>query len=737
MPSDGTCADGATPARSEGQNQFAVDSSAGPAAVREGRGFVRREVLAIGAATLADDAQLVAAELLANALHHGRSPVWVLVTGAAGCVRIAVHDGNPRPPVRPAPSSTNMTGRGLALVEALAARWGVERAVEGSGKVVWAELDGQPLHQEKDVDLDALLAAWDDHGDESAETHFDIVLGDVPTELLIAAKAHIDNVVREFTLAATTSGSQAVPEQLGQLIDTVVHGFAQARDAIKRQALSAAHRGESRTRLALHLPLSAADAGERYLLALEEADDYARAARLLTLETPAPHRLFRRWYVQNVIAQLRDVAAGRTPRPLQTFETVLLDEVQRLASLQRATDRSARLQQVTAALARARTPEDVAAVVVSEGVDALGATGGSLLLPAPDGEHVSVPAAIGYGEELVDALREERLDAPLPAATALRTGEAVWLESQAERDARFPMLHGFEATTVAMCAVPLAVAGRTLGALRFSFGSSRLFDNDERTFVLALAAQTAQTLHRTETYASEREASLQLQRALLPGAVPDIPGFDLATHYSPAGGEEAGGDFYDVLSFSDGRCVTVVGDVMGRGLPAAAAMAEVRTMIRAYAVVDPAPAAVLRKLDVYFHAFDLAQLVTVVYCLIEPPSGEITVANAGHLPPVIIDAAGSRALPTTGGTPLGVDAGPREVTTITLEPGAALVAFTDGLVERRREDIDLGLQRLLDATANAANTSAKAILGRALRAGTAGAQAIHDDDVTVLVLRRR
>lgn len=737
VPSDETCADdGSEPAAwhvSSERPVLSLSNAAG--AVREGRRFVEQEVISRGANAMAHDAGTVAAELLANAVQHGRPPVSVLVDGDAACIRIAVHDANPRPPVRPATSTTNMTGRGLALVDALSARWGVDWDARDGRKVVWAEFEETPRGEPQDVDVDELLAGWIDQGDASTEPRFDVVLGDVPTGLLIAAKAHIDNVVREFTLAASGSGTDAVPADLGRLIEAVVYDFAETRDAIKRQALAAVRRGEPRTRLALQLPLSAADAGERYLAGLEDADSYARAARLLTLETPAPHKLFRRWYVENVIEQLRDVAAGRTPKPVTPFETVLLEEVQRLAALQRATNRTARLQQVTAALARARTPEDVAGVVVSEGVDALGATGGSLLLPAADGEHLSVPGAVGYGVELVDALREERLDAPLPAATALSSGEPVWLESQDERDARFPMLQGFEAATVAMCAVPLVVGGRTLGALRFSFGSRRLFDDDERTFVLALAAQTAHTLERTELYAAERQASLQLQRALLPGVFPDVPGFDVASHYAPAGGEEAGGDFYDVLCLPDGRCVAVVGDVMGRGVHAAAAMAQVRTMIRAYAVDNPAPDVVLAKVDAYFDVFDLAQLVTVVYCLIDPASGMIQMTNAGHLPPIIVDATGSRALSGTGGTPLGVMPGPRQITTVTLEPGAALVVITDGLVERRGEDIDAGLKRVLDAVADVDAPSAPGLLARALLAGVGGA--VHDDDVTVLVLCRR
>ena len=703
--------------------------------VRAGRHYVAREVLARGAVDLADDAALVAAELLANAAQHGTPPISVRVLGDSEHIRIEVRDHNPRVPVRPARSNSNMTGRGIALVEAVCSRWGVDRESSG-GKVVWAELEpAESVPSSDHLDLDSLLQAWEEDSPTSGQ-RYTVVLGDVPTDLLIAAKAHIDNLVREFTLAASAAESEgSVPEHLARLIETVVHGFADARDAIKRQALAAAQRGIARTRLTLSLPASAADAGEAYLAALDEADAYSRAARLLTLETPPAHRLFRRWYVEAVVRQLRELAEGRRPEPVVPFETRLLDEVQRLAALQRITERAARLQRVSAALARARTPEDVAAVVVSEGVTAMGASGGGMLVPAADQEHVSVPGAVGYGEDLVGALREERLDAPLPAATVLRTGEAVWLESRDERDRRFPALRGFEAATVSMCAVPLIAGGRTLGALRFSFGTRRLFDDDERAFVQALAAQTAATLLRTETYAVERRASLDLQRALLPDDIPEVPGWEVATYYSPAGDQEAGGDFYDVLPLRDGRVVAVIGDVMGRGLEAAAAMAEIRTMVRAYAIDNPEPTAVFGKVDTFFETARLGQLVTVLYFLIDPDSGEVRVASAGHLPPLLLDGMESGPVAVPGGTPFGVTDGDRQCAVVTLRHGQALVAFTDGLVERRGEDIDVGLDHVRQAVAGQAPAGAAGLVQRVLDA--VGTGATHDDDVTLIALRRR
>ncbi|MBV9098831.1 MAG: SpoIIE family protein phosphatase [Frankiaceae bacterium] len=700
-------------------------------AIREGRYFVREQVGTRGAVASADDAELIAAELLANAHQHGLPPVTVCVAGGSDVVRIEVTDTNPRSPVRPAESATNMTGRGLALVEAISSRWGVER-IPGGGKTVWAELASDTAPPAEPVDIDALLEQWDDDLPAGPE-RFTVVLGDVPTDLLIEAKAHVDNLVREFQLAASATNAE-VPQHLAELIETVVTGFAEARDAIKRQALAAAGRGDPRTLLTLHLPLHAADAGEAYLRALDEADEYSRAARLLTLETPPEHRLFRHWYVEAVVAQLRTIAAGAPTEPVQGFEERLVEEIRRLSESQRVSERAARLQRATAALARARTPEDVGSVVVSEGVAALGASGGALLVPSEDGVHLALPGVVGYGEKLVDALREERLDAPLPAATALRTGEAVWLESREERDEQFPALRGFEASVVSMCAVPLVVAGRSIGALRFSFATRKLFDDDERAFVMALAALTGQTLQRTEVYQAERRASLELQRALLPLEPETIPGWEIAAYYSPAGDQEAGGDFYDILPITDERIIAVVGDVMGRGVEAAAAMAQIRSTIRAYAVADPDPVNVFTAVDKFFDRLAVEQLVTVLYFLADSDTDTVHIANAGHLSPIIVDQSGSREVPTAAGTPFGVGQFERRVSSVALPPGAALVAITDGLVERRGEDIDEGIARVVESCAESFGWDADRLLRHVVK--VASAERAHDDDVTVLVLRR-
>jgi GAF domain-containing protein len=407
-----------------------------------------------------------------------------------------------------------MTGRGLMLVDALSDQWGVDRVP--SGKMVWAEvgLEEGPVERAPSVPGPVAGSLPEDLVDDD-QVRYKIELGDVPTELLIAAKAHVDSVIREFALVsvgASTGQTAAVPADLARLIDAVGTRFAEARESIKRQALASVAAGRERTRLVLDLPLTAADAGREYLAALDQVDAYARAVRLLTLETPPQHRAFREWYVSSLVEQLDAIAHGQTPPAAVPFERFLLDELEVVAMAHRATDRAARLQEVTAALAGATDKEEVARVVVSQGVEALGATRGALLVPAEDGKF-DILADLHYDDRLLHQLRVGGIHAQMPSAAALRSGQAVWLESPEQRNVHYPEMRLVEPDTVSLCAIPLRLRDRVLGVLRLSFDSPHLFDEEERDFVLAFAAQTVQALDRAELYNAERRARAEAESA--------------------------------------------------------------------------------------------------------------------------------------------------------------------------------------------------------------------------------
>ena len=707
------------------------------------RGEVRARLNDLGLGDLIGDAELVTAELVTNAMLHGGGFIGVSVVPADRGVRIEVADRSPIPPVLGRASDDAMTGRGLRLVASLSARWGTTPA--GGGKIVWAEVTGEPSSDGQMLSEQELLAMWDDEIESfvAPDIRYHVELGEVPTELLLAAKSHVDNLVREFTLAAAgaSAGITAdLPPHLAALIERVVGQFAEARVSIKRQALMAANQGAQRTRLALDLPVEAASAGEEYLEALDEADAYCRATRLLTLETPPRHRIFRRWYVQELIGQLRSMAAGEQPEPPQPFEDRLLQEIDRVAEAERAADRATRLYALASALANAATPEAVADAVLTEGVSALEASGGGVLL-ATDADRLLVPGTIGYDEGVVQALRRESRDAELPAAASMRTGESVWIESRAERDRRFPELTALERTTVAVCAVPLIVQGRRLGALRFSFSEPRLFDEDERQFIRALAAQTAQVLDRAQLQQARLDASHRLQRSLLPPSLPNIPGVEIAAIYHPlADGMEVGVDFYDVFRSGDSHAF-LIGDVAGTGPEAAAVTALVRYTLRALRMLHEPPADMLATLnEALLYAAEESQsserFCTAIFGRLRTADGvDIDMASGGHLYPIVRRADGLLEEIELGGSLLGVLSEPQfSSATVRLSPGDCMVLFTDGVMEARDgQGRMLETEGVLEIVAGC--TGSAADTARAVEEATlaySGGQL--QDDVAVLVI---
>jgi serine phosphatase RsbU (regulator of sigma subunit)/anti-sigma regulatory factor (Ser/Thr protein kinase) len=233
----------------------------------------------------------------------------------------------------------------------------------------------------------------------------------------------------------------------------------------------------------------------------------------------------------------------------------------------------------------------------------------------------------------------------------------------------------------------------------------------------------------------QREAAVTLQRSLLPQELEQPDDLRIAATYQPGGTEAAvGGDWYDVITLGAGRTALVIGDVMGRGVRAAAVMGQLRTAVRAYARLDLPPHEVLQLLDGLAAEIDASQIATCVYAVHDPNEGLLAYASAGHLPILVRDEDGTvrRAADPTG-PPLGTGGWLHTSGTIALGPGSTAVLYTDGLVERRGEDIDEGVAALERALAGAQGTPA-VICDRLMRA--LGIDADHDDDVAVMVLQQ-
>jgi serine phosphatase RsbU (regulator of sigma subunit) len=459
---------------------------------------------------IVEDAELVVTELVTNALLHGNAPVTLRLLWAPDRIRVEVEDLGRGMPVLIRQSPDSLTGRGLRLVAALSSGWGVETGSAG-GKVVWAELPQGGTSAadapEPDIDVDALLASWDEPPEIGAEPLYTIRLGAVPTELLLAAKAQIDNLVREYRLSA--SGAGITPE-VAQLAETITESLSWARAEIKRQALEAAALGAAETELVLQLPASAADAGERYLEALDLADSYARVGQLLTLETPRLHRVFRQWYVGALVDQLRAQSEGKPPPPTPTFQRRLVDEVTTLAQLEEAGERLRLLQSVTAELTGARTVSDIAEIVVLNATRALGARSARIYLLSDDGILRSIATRGGFSR-LAEKYDELHVDEDLPGGVALRTGTTLYLRSLAEIAERFPALADVYNEERSLHVAPLIVGEHRLGVLSLTFlGRSLVDTHTQTTFLNALAAACAQALERASATARAEAATERL-----------------------------------------------------------------------------------------------------------------------------------------------------------------------------------------------------------------------------------
>ncbi|GAA4073100.1 SpoIIE family protein phosphatase [Actinomadura miaoliensis] len=371
--------------------------------------------------------------------------------------------------------------------------------------------------------------------------------------------------------------------------------------------------------------------------------------------------------------------------------------------------RTARLQQATSMLAEALTVSQVVQVITEVGRSAIGADYSAVALLDDDKLRLSVvsPPGDGRGGE-GRAVREEiKVSDQTVMSVAVRESRPFLAEHpdslrlQLGRDEAGLFLQHTEER--AWVGLPLLAAGAPIGALRFSFTRPREITEEERVFLEALAGQCALAVERALLFEREHRTAEELQRSLLPSDLPRLPGMQLAARYDPATRHvQVGGDWYDVFRLPDDRLAVAVGDVMGKGVLAAAGMGRVRNALRALALNDPRPAAVLAGLDRLFSATeDEEQFTTVAYAVIDPETGRGAFSNAGHPPLLLISGDGAAALSSREpGTPLGWPS-QRQQASFSIETGNTVVFYSDGLVENRRRGVDAGLDELVAAASDA------------------------------------
>jgi serine phosphatase RsbU (regulator of sigma subunit) len=398
-----------------------------------------------------------------------------------------------------------------------------------------------------------------------------------------------------------------------------------------------------------------------------------------------------------------------------------------------------RLQQASAALLGALSHDEIADVALAEAVAVLGARAVSIGILDEGGTKFVARRSLGFPDSLRGYLDRLDLRDSLLSAEAARTRRPVWAAGEAWRRA-FPdsaAIAGSMGTEAA--ALPLAAGDRLLGILGLVFDAPRPRTAMERMMASALASHCAQAMERGRLYDREHRTAEVLQRSLLPGRLPAVPELEIAARYIPSGaGSRVGGDFFDLFPVAVDEWCAVVGDVCGKGPEAAAVTAQARHVVRAHARIGLGPAGVLSRLNEALIE-DGRSFLTAV-CMrfrADAESVEGRLALGGHPPPLVARAAGAVESVGTPGTLVGVleRMRLREVH-FTLDPGDAMVLYTDGVTEARRRGEQFGGAGLAAVLHDSRGLDADAIATRIERAVRAHAGAEVTDDVALLVLRR-
>ncbi|MFH9011039.1 SpoIIE family protein phosphatase [Streptomyces sp. NPDC017943] len=321
-----------------------------------------------------------------------------------------------------------------------------------------------------------------------------------------------------------------------------------------------------------------------------------------------------------------------------------------------------------------------------------------------------------------------------------RLGEAPgWQAQDLERSAQI-VRFGIHS----LITVPLRAGALVLGVVSFwRYEKPEPFDEDELALAEELVARAAVSIDNARRYTREHSMAVTLQRSLLPRNLPEQGALEVAYRYLPAQAG-VGGDWFDVLPLSGARVALVVGDVVGHGLHAAATMGRLRTAVHNFSALDLPPEELVALLDELVGRIDQDETeeegsapvtgATCLYAVYDPVSRRCTVARAGHPPPALIHPDGRVEFPEVpAGPPLGLGGLPFETAELELAEGSRLVLYTDGLVEDRERDIDVGLEMLREALGRAGQSpedTCRTVLDAQLTARSS-------DDIALIVARTR
>lgn len=392
-------------------------------------------------------------------------------------------------------------------------------------------------------------------------------------------------------------------------------------------------------------------------------------------------------------AELLQLAADRIA--LAIDHARLFDSERRArAAAERAAARIRQIESLSeVALAHLALDRDLLTVLLRRVREILGSDTATVLVLNEAGDALEPIAAPGVEEEVGRGIR-----VPLGAGFAGRVAatRAPLIVDDVGPDTVFnPILRASGVRS--LLGVPLMSGDRLLGVIHVGSRVERRFGDDDVTLLELAAQRIAIGLDHSNLYVRERRIAETLQRSLLPERLPSVDRLELGVRYLPGSSEsDIGGDWYDAIPLSGGQVAVAMGDVVSRGVHAASVMGQLRNALRAYALDGDSPAALLERLDRVVQTLPDREMATLVYLVVDPVTRGFTLANAGHPPPLVIDAEG-RVERLEGGrsTPLGTVSQPiyNELAGV-LPAGATLLLYTDGLVESRAVSLDRGLERL-------------------------------------------
>jgi PAS domain S-box-containing protein len=476
------------------------------------------------------------------------------------------------------------------------------------------------------------------------------------------------------------------------------------------------------------------DERRRALLAGGREDGLRHLERRVTIDRPDGSRLYGEtmiWVVERdgewmFNARLTDI--GDRLRDEEERERRVRAEAER-AEAERATATIGRLQAVADAALTHRDLDALLPAILARTRDVMGTEAAALLLLQEDGTLAIISSDPVTRE---DRPRRVPADAGI-AGRVLANGAPVLLDDPSPEELADPTI--LEAGISSMLGVPLVAHGETIGVIEIGARKPRRLGSEDVNLLRLTADRVALAIDHARAFGREHRIAETLQRSLLPQTLPDLPGVALAARYLPAASEaEVGGDWYDAIALTGGRALLVLGDVSGKGLAAASMLGALRNAIRAYALEGHGPAEIAERLNEFILAEPVREhMATLVLAVFDPVDATLSWVNAGHPSPLVLGADGSAHLLEGGrSVPLGVLPFPGyQPATATLEPGGAIVLYTDGLIERRGEHLDEGLQLILRAAADGpldADAICERLLATALPTGAS------TDDVALLAL---